>query len=556
MHCWYWSWCYPVYGTDGPLGRQTVKYMLLYIRNNTLSKDAFAMKKIKKKMLLLALAVIIAFIFAGCGYSRTTKETAETTIGIDVAKYQGKIDWQQVAASGIDFAMIRVGYRTMVDGIINEDGSARYNLQEASEAGVCLGVYFFSTAVSEEEAVEEAKWVLDMISQYPITYPVVYDCEGYSAPDSRQYALTQEQRTDIALAFLETIEKHGYEGMFYSSRNELHNESQWDVSRIEKDYKIWVAQYPELPYPHTPESSYYDTHHMWQFTTEGQVPGISQSVDMNVAYFGYDGIEKPRDDTPAEEVEFKVEALIDFRPVDESVTAKESTNLRDVPSQGDDSHVLYTLKNGQIARRIAISDSGWSKVEFEGNVYFAVSSYLTTDMYYTPGHTTSESADEGIQTQFTPVNKHVTAKDKVNLRLLPSVEHNDAKVIAQLKKGDVAICVGESENGWSKLIYQGTTCYAVTSYLMESTAASNQPPADDGQIQTEFEHMDDLVTAKKEVNLRALPSVTDPEAVVVAKLYNGDVVTRTGINHDVGWSRVVYNGQTLYCVSSYLTSAE
>lgn len=516
--------------------------------------------KYKKRMksVLSALAVLLAVALgvSGCGYSRTTQETDETTFGVDVAKYQGNIDWPQVAASGIDFAMVRVGYRTMVDGVIYEDSSARYNLQEASRAGISLGAYFFSTAVSTEEAQEEAEWVADFIAKYPITYPVVYDCEGYSEPDSRQNSLTVEERTDIALAFLETIEECGYEGMFYSSRNELHNESQWDVSRIEEDYKIWVAQYPAEPYPLTKESTYYDEHHMWQYTTEGSVPGISQPVDLNVAYFGYDGVEEPRDKKAPGEVGPNVEALMNFREVDEQVTAKEETSLRDAPSQDEDSHVLYTLRHGQIARRIAVSDNGWSKLEFEDNIYYAVSSYLTTDLYGDGEDESGQGTDDGIQTQFTSVNKQVTAKDVVNLRRLPSVEHEDADVIAQLENGDIATCIGVSDNGWSKLIYNGTTCYAVSSYLTSVSAASANVAPDDDGIETEFKEINDRVTAKVEVNLRALPSVTEAGAVVVATIKNGDIVTRTGINYDVGWSRVVYNGQTLYCVSSYVTTVE
>lgn len=513
-------------------------------------------KRMKSVLSVLAVLLAVAMGISGCGYSRTTQETDETTYGIDVAKYQGNIDWSQAAASGIDFAMVRVGYRTMVDGVIYEDSSARYNLQEASRAGISLGAYFFSTAVSAEEAQEEAEWVAEFIAKYPITYPVVYDCEGYLAPDSRQNSLTVEERTDIALAFLEAIEEYGYEGMFYSSRNELHNEAQWEVSRIEEDYKIWVAQYPAEPYPLTEESTYYDEHHMWQYTTEGSVPGISQPVDLNVAYFGYDGVEEPRDKKAPEEVGPNVEALMNFQEVDEQVTAKEETSLRDAPSQDEDSHVLYTLRNGQIARRIAVSDNGWSKLEFEDNIYYAVSSYLTTDLSGDGGDESDQDPDDGIQTQFTAVNEQVTAKDVVNLRLLPSVEHEDADVIAQLENGDIATCVGVSDNGWSKLIYNGTTCYAVSSYLTPvSSASANAAPEDDG-IQTEFEEINDRVTAKVEVNLRALPSVTEAGAVVVATIKNGDIVTRTGINRDLGWSRVVYNGQTLYCVSSYVTTVE
>lgn len=518
------------------------------------------MKQRKNFMRFLSVVLVTALVLGGltaCGKSRTTKETAETTFGVDVAKYQGTIDWQLLADSGIDFAMVRLGYRGMSDGEIAADSNARYNLQEGSKAGIRLGAYFFSTAVSEEEAVEEAQWAADMIAQYPITYPVVYDCEGFNDPESRQYGIGKAERTDIALAFLKTIEKLGYEGMFYASKNEMEFDNQWEISRIEEDYKIWVAQYPENPYPATTQSTYPGTHHMWQYTKEGSVPGITQPVDLNVAYFGYDGIEPPKDDTTTpEEVGPDVEALMDFRKVSEKVTAKDETNLRSVPSQDTDSQILDKLANGEVAQRIAISDSGWSKLIFEDKTYYAVSSYLTTDLNYdTDTIAEAQNDSDGIQTQFTAVNEQVTAKDKVNLRALPSVEHEDADILDQLHNGDVATRVGISDNGWSKLIYNGTTCYAVSSYLAAAGTAS-QTTLGDVNIQTQFEEMNDRVTAKVEVNLRTLPSVEDPNCIVVATIKNGDVVTRTGINRDVGWSRVEYNGKTLYCVSSYLTEVE
>ena len=122
-------------------------------------------------------------------------ETDEATLGIDVSKYQGNIDWEQVAQSGVEFAMVRVGYRTKVTGIIYEDPGARYNLQEAAKNGILVGAYFFSSAVTEEEAREEAAWTAAFISRYPITYPVAYNCEDFQSPDSRQYGLGVEERT-------------------------------------------------------------------------------------------------------------------------------------------------------------------------------------------------------------------------------------------------------------------------------------------------------------------------------------------------------------------------
>lgn len=606
------------------------------------------MKQRKNFIRLLAMmlsAALLLPVLTGCKRrERVTKETEEITLGIDVAKYQGTIDWQQVAGAGIDFAIVRVGYRGMENGEINADTNGRYNLQEASKAGIPVGAYFFSTAVSKEEAVEEAEWLAGQIAPYPITYPVVYDCEGFNNPDSRQSHMNRKERTNVALAFLETIESFGYEGMFYASKGDMEYENAWEVSRIEDDYKIWVAQYPQEPYPETPQSSYSGTHHMWQYATDGLIPGITQPVDLNVAYFGYDGIEEPKDKKTAQIAEADVEALMDFEEISEMVTAKAETNLRNIPSQGEDSEVLRTLKNGELAHRIAISSSGWSKITIDNELYYAVSSYLTTDLNYQSKAdiVVPAEADDDIETQFYAASQLVTAKDTVNLRNIPSVERADAQIIAQLKHGDVATCIGTSDNGWSKLIYRGTTCYAISSYLtdaggspaeeeiigvdfktvneqvtakdkvnlrtlpsvenkdseilvqlergdvaarigisdngwsklvyngvtcyavsrylsvMSSTPVQSQPEQQkkEAQIETQFEEMNDKVTAKVEVNLRSLPSVEDPNCVVVAKLKNGEVAIRTGINHDVGWSRVVYNGQTLYCVSSYLKAAE
>ena len=519
--------------------------------------------------LLLLVAGLIA-VCSGCKrHKRVTKETETITMGIDVARYQGTIDWQEVAAGDVDFAYVRVGYRGMVDGEIKEDPNGRYNMQEASKAGIPLGVYFFSTAVTEEEAREEADWVAELIAGYPITYPVAYDCENFNDPDSRQYNMNTTERTDVALAFLETIEKHGYEGMFYASKVDMELEKSWEVSRIEEEYKIWVAQYPALPYPETKETSYSGLHHMWQYSMEGSVPGIRQNVDLNIAYFGYDGIEPARSKKIPETVEADVEAMLDFEEVDEQVTSKDETNLRDIPSQEEDSTVLRTLVNGEVARRIAVSSNGWSKLMLDGNVYYAVSNYLTTDLgYVAPPEAEILPSENGIQTQFVAVNQMVTAKKLVNLRKLPSVEHEDAVVLDQLDNGEIATCVGVSDNGWSKLIYKGTTCYAVSSYLEEVTDASAVPdsgaseakPTESAQeqveIQTQFEFVDDMVTAKKAVNLRSLPSTEDPRCVIVAQLHNGVVIRRTGINRDLGWSRVDYNGQPLYCITSYLKVVE
>ena len=401
--------------------------------------------------------------------SGAAAETDEITFGIDVARYQGTIDWAQVAASGVDFAMVRVGYRMDKSREIIADSNARYNMQEAQKNGIKLGAYFFSTAVNEEEAKAEADWTADYISQYQITYPVAFDCEGFDRADSAQYGLSAAQRTDIAIAFLNRIYERGYTPMFYSSMNEMTGDAKWETSRIEKSYRIWVSQYPSVPYPQTEKSSYGGTHAMWQYTNRGTVAGISQPVDVNIAYFGYEGAASAQSGETPEEATADVEALMSFTAADEEVTAKDSTNLRNIPSQGEDSTVVYTLKNGETAKRTGTSDSGWSRLIYNDQTVYAVSSYLTTDLgYQAPKTEVQEGADsgDGLKTKFAERNEQVTAKIEVNLRALPSVTNPDAVVVAVLHNGEYATRTGVNEEyGWSRLSYNGQTVYAISSYL-------------------------------------------------------------------------------------------
>lgn len=410
--------------------------------------------------------------------SDKVQEIEGVTYGIDVAKYQGEIDWQQVADAGIDFAMIRVGYRTTKTGEICEDSLAKYNMQEATKAGIKIGVYFFSTAINETEAIEEADWVADFIESYQITYPVAFNCENFQDSESRQFSLTKTERTDIAIAFLNEIYQRGYTPMFYAAKNELTADAKWETSKIETTYKIWVSQYPIYPYPQTEVSDYAGVHAMWQYTNQGTVPGIKSNVDVDIAYFGYEGVAASASGETPEEVTPDVEALMNFAEVNETVTAKEKTNLRDKPSQGEDSSVMTTLTNGQTATRTGTSSSGWSRLEYNGEVYYALSSLLTTDL------------------SSQPVTEPATTE--------PVAENSDSG----------------------------------------------------SEIKTQFATVSDTVSPKNEVNLRTMPSVTNPESQVVVKLAYGENVERTGVNTDVGWSRVIYNGQTLYCISSYIYVVE
>ncbi|MCM1426771.1 MAG: glycoside hydrolase family 25 [Eubacterium sp.] len=391
--------------------------------------------------------------------SKREDETSDTTLGIDVSKYQGTIDWAKVKASGVDFAMIRVGYRAKSTGEIFEDPTARYNMQEAQAAGVMIGAYFFSSAVTKEEAKEEAAFTKDIIAKYKITYPVAFNCEDFQSSDSRQYGLDIEARTALACAFLDEIAAAGYTPMFYASKGELDGNAQWNTQTLSSQYKIWVAQYPDEPYPDTASSSYAGTHDMWQYTSQGIVDGINRKADVNVAYFGYTKEAAAKDETPAETVEANPEVGINFTEVNETVTAKQETNLRSEPSTLNDDSIVTKLVHGDTATRTGIGHNGWSRVIYNGQTLYAVTSYLTTDME----DTGQQAPPQGPI--YTPVNEQVTAKMETNLRTEPSTASDDT-IVGKLHNGETLTRIAVGDNGWSQLDYNGQTVYAVSSYLM------------------------------------------------------------------------------------------
>lgn len=506
-------------------------------------------------------------------------ETAEATLGIDVSKYQGTIDWGQVKASGVDFAMVRVGYRAKTTGILYEDPGARYNLQEANANGIQTGAYFFSSAVTQEEAREEAEWVASFIAKYKITYPVAYNCEDFQSPDSRQNGLSMEERTQIACAFLDTVAAKGYTPMFYASRNEMEGNAQWNMDTLGSRYKVWVSQYPEKPFPETPKSSYSRAHDMWQYTSKGQVAGIRGNVDVNVAYFGYSQEAEAKDKNPAQIVEANPEVGMNFTEVDETVTAKDATNLRNLPTT-EGSTIVHQLKNGETAQRTGIGSNGWDRVIYNGQRLYAVHSFLTTDLS-AKGQSASAQTDGGNGSQqgasgtgenaadaqtsqaggltFRAVNEAVTARDKVNLRNQPSTE--TGKIVGTLSYGEAVVRTGisgSSDTGWSRLEVNGQVVYASSRLLATSMdyKEKEKPTPENPEAGMRFVAASGTVKAKSgETNLRTLPTTNEPSAVV-AQLTGDATAQRIAVETDKGWTKLSYNGQIVYAVSSYLTVTE
>ena len=202
---------------------------------------------------------------------QNTVGTAKT--GIDVSKWNGEIDWNRVRNAGVEYAIVRVGYRGSVTGSLVEDPYFAANMKGAAASGMPVGVYFFTQAVNEVEAVEEASAVLSLVREYDLDYPIFIDTEGSGG---RADNLDAETRTLVCEAFCRTIENAGYRAGVYASRNWYNNNLY--ASRLEK-YCIWLAEYRSTPL-------YQGYYQMWQYTSKGKIDGISGNVDMNISYIG------------------------------------------------------------------------------------------------------------------------------------------------------------------------------------------------------------------------------------------------------------------------------
>ncbi len=193
--------------------------------------------------------------------------------GIDVSRYQGDIDWGKVAGDGVEFAIIRLGIRGSAEGTLVLDPSFDQNMQGAAANGIDTGVYFYTQALDEAEAVEEAEFVLEHLSGYDIAYPVVLDVEYIETADPRTKDMTQEDWTKVTIAFCERIKDAGYTPMIYGNLRSFM--LMLDMEQLEQ-YEKWFAFFRTpiyFPYEHS----------IWQYSNKGQIDGINGDVDLNIS---------------------------------------------------------------------------------------------------------------------------------------------------------------------------------------------------------------------------------------------------------------------------------
>ena len=198
-------------------------------------------------------------------------------VGVDLSKYNNEVDFQKLKAAGVDFVMLRLGSRGYGSGQIMLDEKFVEYITKATEAGLQIGVYFYSQAITEAEAVEEANFVIQNLVNYKLTYPIAFDMEYVKNDSARIDALTREEKTKVAKAFLKTVKTAGYKPMIYGTKEWLIKEI--DLTKL-TDYDVWLSQQEEEPdYPYQFQ--------MWQYSLEGSISGVTGDVDMNISFVDY-----------------------------------------------------------------------------------------------------------------------------------------------------------------------------------------------------------------------------------------------------------------------------
>ena len=208
------------------------------------------------------------FVYAG---DYLTCTAADSTLGVDVSEHQGEIDWNQVRDAGVEYAMIRLGYRGNTEGGLFEDPMAEQNLQGARDAGLKVGAYFYSQATTPAEAREEAEYSLKILDGMKLDYPLAFDWE-YVDEEARTGDMDPITLTESTIAFCEEVEQAGYEPMVY-----FNQDLGGRMFLLEEltDYGFWLAMYTdEMNYPYRVD--------LWQYTQEGTVPGIPEPADINL----------------------------------------------------------------------------------------------------------------------------------------------------------------------------------------------------------------------------------------------------------------------------------
>lgn len=347
------------------------------------------------------------------------KPRNDFTGGIDVSSHNGEIDWAKVKADGVQFAMIRLGYRGYLTGKIVLDAAFEYNIENAYKNGIDVGVYFYSTATNETEALEEAAYVVEVIKAkeekgIKLTYQIAYDFEEFYNKDDRTRAkgLTSAQISKNTAAFLDYIKSAGYKPMLYAGKNPV--KTYWEPSVASK-YDFWLAHYTEA-------TEYTGKFFMWQYTSSGKVNGIDGRVDLNICGF------ENNDNLPQ---------FLICR--DDGVKA--------LGSPKDDSEVLLTLHKYTVYLCRNTYDCEYKELKISGKYYYVRADELSEIPFVTPETAYKTTQDTVLY------NKPFDDTYKTDM-VLPA-------------ESDVEV-VGIWQDKWAEIEYKGKTYYVKSQFLSAS----------------------------------------------------------------------------------------
>ena len=328
--------------------------------------------------------------------------------GIDVSSHNGKIDWKKVAAAGVEFVMIRCGYRGYVTGKIVQDARFEENIRGAAENGISIGVYFYSTAITEAEARQEAAWVCRLLDDkaeegIKLLFPVAYDFEEFfNKNKSRADNLSRQQLTKNTIAFLNYVSASGYNPMLYASKSSITH--YWDFNAI-KNYDFWLAHYVEA-------TNYKGEYAMWQYTCKGKVNGIKGYTDLNMSFYRYV--------YPSEPVEC----------VNSSATVYNGYSGK----AGEGGMIV----SGVLYERIRTLITGWSEIRYNGLI-----GYVKTN--------------ELKKAEFTECDEVLTL-DR-NKHIYSIAVTNDTYKVGTLSAGTEIRATATYKNKWHEFIYNGEKAY-------------------------------------------------------------------------------------------------
>ena len=363
--------------------------------------------------------------------------------GIDVSSHNGEIDWAKVKDDGVQFAMVRLGYRGYLTGKIVLDAAFEYNIENAYKNGIDVGVYFYSTATNETEALEEAAYVVEVIKAkeekgIKLTYHVGYDFEEFYNKDDRTRAkgLTAAQISKNTVAFLDYIKASGYKPMLYAGKNPV--KTYWETSVVAK-YDFWLAHYTEA-------TEYTGKFYMWQYTSSGKVSGLEGRVDLNICGFEHN------DNLP--------EFLI---CKGEGVEALGNLN--------GDAQALLTLEKDTVYLCRNTYDYEYKELKISGKYYYV-------------------RAEELIKIPFAePETGYKLSQGAV---LYKKPFDDTYKTDIALEDDSIFEIIGIWQDKWAKLEYQGKTFYIKMQFLTaeekgeeDNSSVPDPEPQEDEQIQEE-----------------------------------------------------------------------